>query len=346
MDPAAISDVGAHAPAGTALSGRQKAAIVVQLMLSGGTRLSLSDLSENAQAELILQMARLRRIDKATLQGVAQEFVEILEAGGLNFPGALEGTLNLLEGQISGTTANRLRRQAGLSRNGDPWKRVGDVDGDQLVEIVRDESVEVAAVILAKLKVSKAAEILGLLPGDQARRIAYTMSLTDAIAPDMVQKIGHSIAAQLDAQPISAFEHSPVERVGAILNFSPSTTREDVLHGLEQEDSGFAAEVRKAIFTFGNIPERIDPRDVPKIIRDVSPEDLVTALAGAKGADEAPKDFILNNMSQRMADQLREEIESRGQVKESEVETAMNAVVATIRNLEAAGDIFLVAEDD
>ncbi|MGR3661960.1 MAG: flagellar motor switch protein FliG [Paracoccaceae bacterium] len=328
------------------LNGRQKAAIVVRLLLSEGANLSLTDLSEETQAELILQMARLRHIDNATLQSVVDEFASILEAGGLNFPGALEGTLKLLDGTISVSTAQRLRRQAGLSRHGDPWKRISGFDTEILLPVLETKSIEVGAVILSKLKVSKAAEILGRLPGERARRITFAISLTGNIAPDMVLKIGHTIAAQMDAQPISAFAEGPVERVGAILNFSPATTREDVLDGLEQADSGFATEVRRAIFTFANIPARIDPRDVPKIVRDVDPTQLIIALAAATGKDAASTEFILTNMSKRMAEQIREEITEMGKIKPADGDAAMTTFIASIRELESTGEIFLVAEDD
>jgi flagellar motor switch protein FliG len=334
------------APTPQSLTGRQKAAIVMRLLLSEGANLSLTDLSEESQSELILQMARLRHIDNATLQIVVDEFASILEAGGLNFPGALDGTLKMLDGTISASTAQRLRRQAGLSRHGDPWKRISGFDTEILLPVLENESIVVGAVILSKLKVSKAAELLGRLPGERARRITYAVSLTGNIAPDMVLKIGHSIAAQMDAQPISAFADGPVERVGAILNYSPATTRDDVLDGLEQADGGFATEVRRAIFTFANSPARIDPRDVPKIIRGVDPVQLATALAAATGKNADSTKFILSNISQRMSGQLREEIEEIGKVKEADGDTAMSAIIAAFRELEASGDIFLVAEDD
>ena len=119
-----------------------------------------------------------------------------------------------------------------------------------------------------------------------------------------------------------------------------------MLDGLEQEDSGFAQQVRRAIFTFANIPDRIDPRDVPKITRDVDPVKLITALAAATGDDEKVTEFILSNMSKRMAEQLREEMQDLGDIKEKDGEAAMTAVVIAIRELEASGDIFLVAEEE
>ncbi|MBV1868649.1 MAG: flagellar motor switch protein FliG [Marinosulfonomonas sp.] len=328
------------------LSGRQKAAIVVRLILAGGTRLSLQQLPDHLQTSLIEQMATINHIDHHTVNQVIADFVGSIETTGLNFPGALEGTLDLLEGTISNETAARIRAQAGLARFADPWERIGGMETDVLLEILNRESIEVAAVLLSKLKVSKAAELLGLTPGERARRITYAISLTGDISPAVVDRIGQSIAQQLDVQPERAFSEGPVERVGAILNFSPSMTREDVLDGLEQTDSGFATQVRRAIFTFANIPARIDPRDVPKIVRDVDPEQLNKALAGATGADAEATEFILSNMSQRMAGQLREDMEALGEVAEKDAEAAMTAVVITIRELEANGDIYIVAEDD
>ena len=140
----------------------------------------------------------------------------------------------------------------------------------------------------------------------------------------------------------------PVERVGAILNFSPSTTRDDVLDGLDKEDREFANEVRKAIFTFVNIPERIDPRDVPKITREVEQTVLITALAAAQGKEKETKaaEFILSSMSQRLAQQMRDEMETLGKVRAKDGEDAMNEVVTAIRAMEADGKLMLVAGED
>ena len=328
------------------LTKRQKAAIVVRLLMAEGADLSLSGMSEATLAELSRQMTTLRYIDRATLEHVIEEFLAEIDSVGLSFPGGVEDALTILESAIDRDTATRLRKRAGVSGHGDPWERIGALGADALLPVMEEESVEVCAVLLSKLKVSKAAELLGALPGPRARRIAYAISLTGNIAPDTVHRIGVSLASQLDAQPLRAFADGPVERVGAILNFSPAVTREDVLAGLAQEDEGFATEVRRAIFTFANIPARIDPRDVPKITRDVDPARLITALASASG-DAAPAiEFILSNMSQRMAGQIREEMEALGKVKERDGEEAQNAVVAVIRELESAGEIFLVAEDE
>ncbi len=296
---------------------------------------------------LTYQMGAMRLVDKDTVASVIDEFTAELEAIGLSFPGDMAGALEVLEGKISPHTANRLRKEAGVRQSGDPWARIKGMAADKLKPVMESESVEVSAVVLSKLDVGKAAEVLGMLPGPLARRITYAVNQTNAVTPEAVDRIGLSLAAQLDAEPISAFDEGPVQRVGAILNNSTSATREDMLSGLDETDEAFAVEVRKAIFTFANIPARISPRDLPGVLRNVEQEQLVTALAAAQqtGMEDAA-DFVLENMSGRLADQLREEIAEAGTIKTADGEAAMAAIVAVIREMEASGELLLLAVED
>jgi flagellar motor switch protein FliG len=328
------------------LSKKAKAAIIVRLLASKDVTLPLSNFTEEMQVQLAHQMSELRLIDKTTLTLVIEEFIEELESIGLTFPGGLEGALNVLDGTISNATAAKMRKNAGFSLSGDPWERLGELDAERLLPILEEESVEIGAVLLSKLNVSKSAQLLSKLPGERARRIAYAISLTSAVEPDVVQRIGVSIASQIDAQPAQAFSDAPTERVGAILNYSASSTREGVLEGLDETDKHFAQEVRKNIFTYANIATRIDGRDISKLVREVDQATLLKALAGATGISAVATDFILANMSKRMADGLREEISVAGTIKEADAEDAMTAVVAAVRRLEDAGDIFFLTEEE
>lgn len=333
----------------TTLTFKQKAAVIVRLLLSGDGELLLTDLPEEMQQDLTMQMGGMRSITHETVEIVIDEFIAELQAIGLSFTGGLEGALNTLDGAIDPQIADRMRREGGVRSTGDPWERIMGLETERLLPALEEESIEVAAVMLSKLNVAKAAELLGMLPGERARRITYAVSQTSGVTPDAVQRIGLSLASQLDTVPVQAFDDGPIERVGAILNFSPAKTRDDVLAGLEEDDKEFANLVRKAIFTFVNIPARIDARDVPKITRGVDQAVLVTALAAATASGfEESTEFILANISKRMAEGIREEIKELGKVKEADGEEAMSAVIAEIRELEAAGEVFFITpeEDD
>lgn len=323
------------------LTRRQKAAIIVRLLLKEGARLSLGDLPEALQIELSHEMGALRMIDKDTLRAVVNEFIAEVNDVGMAFPGGLEGALTALDGAISSTSMRQIRQETGLVVQGDPWKLIGALGNQALVDVISRESTEIAAVVLSKLPVARSAELLGLLPGAQARRITYAVSATAAIDPETVRMIGLGIAGQLAAEGPRAFTEAPVDRVGAILNSSAAATRDDVLSGLDQQDAHFARAVRKAIFTFTNIAERIDARDIPKITRAVDQSLLITALAAATGPDAASADFILANMSQRLATQLREEMQELGPIRPKDGEEAMNAVITAIRDMERAGEVIL-----
>lgn len=330
------------------LTRRQKAAIVVRFLINEGAEVPLTDLPEPLQAALTTQMGSMRYVDRSTLADVVAEFASELEAMGLTFPRGVAGALTALDGKISPQTAARLRKEAGVRQFGEPWEQVCNAGVDSLLPIIELESIEVAAVVLSKLEVTQAAELLGRLPGEKARRITYAVSQTGAVTPEAVDRIGLSLAAQLHDVPETAFDSGPVERVGKILNYSPAATRDDVLEGLDEADKDFASLVRKAIFTFANIPERLNPVDVPKVIREVDNAVLATALAAALGSDDlAPvAEFVLENMSKRMAEALREEVEELGKVKQKDGEEAMTSVVNAIRTLEASGEVTLVIPED
>ena len=330
------------------LTPRQKAAVIVRYLLIDGTSLPLSSLPEHMQAALAEQMGQMRLIDRTTLDEVVAEFLSELESVGLAFPGGIEGALSMMDGHISQSAASRLRRMASASSKIDPWERITALPPDRLMPILMDEAVEVGAVLLSKLPVTKAADLLGRLPGDRARRIACAVSMTGNVDPETVRRIGAALLAELDNQPQRAFDQGPVERVGAILNVSPALTRDDVLQGLEAEDAAFAAEVRRAIFTFIHIPARLNARDAPKITRLVDQPLLVTALAAALASPdlEQAAEFLLANISQRLAQGLREEIATRGKVKDRDAETAMTAIITAIRTLETTGEIVLIQQDE
>lgn len=326
-----------------ALGRRAKAAVIVRLLLTEGADIPIEDLPEDLQAALTAQMGRMGLIDRDTLTQVVTEFADELDAVGLSFPRGMAGALSMLDGKISAQTATRLRRENGVRAAGDPWDRLRQADLGDLVSIAQTESTEVAAVMLAKLETAKAAALLGRLPGPLARRITYAVSLTGAVTPDAVDRIGLSLATRLDTRAPRAFTATPSDRVGEILNRSPAATRDDLLEGLDQQDSDFATAVRRALFTFAHIPERVSPRDVARILREVDQGVAVTALAFAeRNADyAATAEFLLSGISARLADALREEVAERTTPADSEGEEALITIIDVIRRLETQGDIVL-----
>ncbi|MGY6632342.1 MAG: flagellar motor switch protein FliG [Alkalilacustris sp.] len=348
LERAEILDAPRRRGAPARLTGRQKAAIVVRLLMGEGVQLPLSRLPDHMQTALTQQIGEMRIVDRDTLLSVIEDFVSELERVGLTFPGGIEGALTLLDGQLSPTAASRLRRLASAGGRADPWDRLAGVEAVKLLPVLEEESLEVGAVILSKLDVGRAAALLERLPGDRARRLTHAMSRTGAVEPETVRRIGIALAQQFESLAPPAFETGVVERVGAILNSSPAATRDDVLTGLDETDPEFAEEVRKAIFTFANIPQRLAARDVPRVLRAVPADVMLKALVAAPAAgpgNAAVPEFLLSNITQRMAEGLKAEIAEHPPVATRAGEEAMGEVVAVIRRMEAEEGLILRTPD-
>ena len=117
-----------------------------------------------------------------------------------------------------------------------------------------------------------------------------------------------------------------------ILTSAPAALRDSLMKGLQEDDAQFAETVEKSILPFEDIRTKLSARDVPAVVRLVDQAALVTALTFARAQPklDATAEFILANLSQRMAQTLREESAMRGKVKSKEGEEAVGKIVAVI----------------
>jgi flagellar motor switch protein FliG len=328
------------------LSAKQKAAVIVRLLLTQNLSPGLDRLAPETQAELARTMASLGPISRATLAAVVQEFTTRLDSLALTTPNGLAAALALLEPHISPIARDGLRAEAEAGDPTDPWTRLTAMEPARLRPLLVSESAEVAAILLSKLGVAKAASLLSELPEDRAQVIAHAVALTATVTPEMVARIGSQLLAQMQAAPEAAFRTSPVDRVGAIFNSVNSSLRETLLGGLESRDAAFATEVRRAIFTFHHIPKRVEPADVPRILRRVETDIVTRAIAAGMETAPLTVEFLLENMSKRLAEQLRGEAETIGKIRPEDGEAAMADIVAAIRALEEEGELRLIPPED
>ncbi|WP_168193083.1 flagellar motor switch protein FliG [Rhodophyticola sp. CCM32] len=324
----------------------QKAAVIVRLLLSEDVPLALDRLTPVQQERLARYMATLSHVNRATLAGVVQEFTTALDNLALIFPEGLPDALTLLEPHLSAPAREGLLAETQAQTPADPWARLAELEDEDLVALITSESAEVCAILLSKLSVARAAEILAMLPEDRAELVAHAVSLTSTVSPDMVDRIGMTLTGQLGNKPKIAFNTSAVDRVGAILNAASGSIRDAILDGLDKRNAEFAEQVRRAIFTFEHIPKRLKPTDVPKVMRLVDPGKAIIACASGLAEYPIAVEFLLENMSKRMAEQLREDAETLGTPRLNEGEAAMAEIITAIRDLVESNEIMLIPQEE
>ena len=134
--------------------------------------------------------------------------------------------------------------------------------------------------------------------------------------------------------------------MGEILNASPATLRDQLLRDLETADQGFATSVRKSIFTYQDIAIRLTERDVPTVMRDVAGDDLMLVIAAGQPEDMVSNSFLLDNMSKRMADTLREDATALPPPDTDAYERAASRIAGAVRGMADAGTITLKPAPD
>jgi len=324
----------------------QKAAIIVRLLGAEPDGLSLDGLETGNLAQLVRATAGLSHIGEATILATITEFLQDIDSLDLYFRPGLDAAMTDMHPHLNDEVAAVLKSGAPPASPSDPWIGISRTDALTLAPILQCETPQVCAIALAKLSAARAAEILAECEPEFARAVTMAATKASRIGPHTVAAIGQAIADAIEAAGNKgAIAGDPVERVGAILNFAASATREDMLASIRATNPELAETLRRIMFTFSDIPDRVETTDVAKLVRAVENSVLVTALAGGAKSESDTVEFLLANLSKRLAEQLNEEIRDRGEVKEKEADAAMNAVVQGIRDLETAGSLTLITPE-
>ena len=122
-----------------------------------------------------------------------------------------------------------------------------------------------------------------------------------------------------------------------LLNFMDSSYEAALMESVKQTDEEIGDKIQDLMFVFDNLID-VDDRGIQSLLREVSSENLIVAL---KGADVSVKDKILNNMSKRASEMLRDDLETKGPVKVSEVEMAQKEILTIARRMAETGEINL-----
>jgi flagellar motor switch protein FliG len=110
-----------------------------------------------------------------------------------------------------------------------------------------------------------------------------------------------------------------------------------VIESIRNHDPDLAQKIMDKMFVFDDLI-KLDDKSIQMVLKEVASDTLIAAL---KGAQPELKDKILANMSSRAAETLREDLESRGPMRLSEVEAQQKEVLKIVRRLSDEGQIVL-----
>lgn len=320
----------------TEMTGLQKAAV---LMISLGPEVASNiykRLSSEEVEQLTLEIANLRKVDIDQREHVVREFRDIVQARDYLNMGGIDYAREVLEKALGASEAANILNRLTASLEVKPFHFAKKADPQQILSFIRDEHPQTMALVLSYLDASQAALILSALPHELQADVARRIALMNGTTPEVISEVEQIIEAKLTAMGgLDNMQNGGVDAVVKILNGVDRGTEKAILEQLELQDPDLVDEIKKRMFIFDDII-LLDPRSIQRVIRDVDPNDLQLSL---KVADEDVKEVIFSNMSKRMADTFREEMEFMGPVRLRDVEDAQQRVVGVIRRLEESGEI-------
>jgi len=316
------------------LTGEQKAAILLRAIGEEAASQVLKLLAPKEIRKLGSYMKDTAHITKDEENVVLQEFGQASEQGEMQFEGK-EYIKSVLIKALGPEKAARMLESIN-TKSYPGIEALKWIDAKALVQMLKVEHPQTIAVILANLEVDQASQILAGLPEALRADTAIRLATMEEVQPDVLDELSQSLQATLLANTGSqATSVGGKEVIANILTRVDKSTETGIMNKIAERNQALADGIRALMFVFDDLV-KLDDRGMQELMKEISKEDLPVAL---RGAGQEVKDKFFKNMSSRAAEMLKEDMETRGPVKVSDVERAQQNILKVCRKLEEEGRI-------
>lgn len=207
-----------------------------------------------------------------------------------------------------------------------------------IAEVLEEEHPQVASTVLTQLDDDQAASVLELFSPELRKEVILRIARMEVLDPGAMDELDKVMASQVGRlQKTPPKKVKGVTNAAAILNATNSKLENELLEALREEDQTLGDQVKEKMFVFDNLAS-LDDKGFQRLIREIATENLVVAL---KGVDASLADRFFNNMSERAAEILKDDMDAKGPLKLSEVEAAQKQILISAQALADEGEIML-----
>ncbi len=324
------------------ISGIRKAAVLLLTMDEELSKEVIRDLDES-EIELIGQeISKLDSVPRETVTKINEEFTKKLQEKSTHILGVPAKFRGLLNKSLGEDKAASLWQQLSVEKV-NTSKFLKSCDPRILANTLKGEHPQTISLVLSNMEVKQATEVVGFLPQQVQSDVIVRMAHLEKVDKKVIEEIEGVLKEQLESiGVVEGRRLGGVEVVASMLNQMNRTTESEILESIEESNPELAEKIKQLMFTFEDLL-KTDDKGIQLLLKEVSSEDLTLAL---KGASEALKDRILNNMSERAAKMLKEDLEAMGPVRVSDVEKAQVKIAMVAKKLSEEGKIMLTGGGD
>ena len=328
------------------LTGPQRAAVVITQLDDARAKSLLKSMSENDAVRLMVEVARLPPLTVDDVQAVTTDFTTAASAYIQVRQGGIAVAQRWLQERLGAARAAEIMADLSTAVVDDPLGFLNTVEPAQIAGFVADEHPQTIAIVVANIHHEQAARVLDHLDKGLATEVVRRMATMTPVAIPLIRRIANSLqqrlANVLRSGGIVGVVTSGVSAAASVLNNVDPAIEREILQRIETEDPELAEVIRDEMFVFDDVAQ-LDDMTLQAVLRAVVLKDVALALK------TAPPDVVqrfMANMSERAADDLREEIQSLGPQRLSTIESAQSAVVKAVRELADKGTITIGRAND
>ncbi|MEJ7687771.1 MAG: flagellar motor switch protein FliG [Variovorax sp.] len=320
--------------------GIRKSAILLMSLGEDRAAATLQLMPTSDVQALGMAMAKLSQVSKEELTAVLAEFrfeTEQLSALHLGSGSYIRAVLHKALGDDRASNLLEDILQPDEPHGG--IERLNELEAGEVVELIRDEHPQILATLLIHLDRQKASEVLEKLPVRLRHDVIMRVATFGGVQPAALAELTDVLTEMLSGVGLKRSRLGGVRTAAEIVNLMSTAQEEEAIAHVKEHDEALAQKIIDEMFVFENLLE-LEDRFIQRLLKDVEADSLIIAL---KGSPPELRDKFLANMSQRAAETLREDIELRGPVRVSQVETEQKAILQVVRRLSDSGEIVISA---
>lgn len=320
------------------LNGVQRAAVLLMAIGSDKAADVLKHMSPKEVQTIGSAMATMQNIHRDGVARVMDEFIEKVGNQTAMGVGSDDYIRQMMVNALGEDKAKSMIDRILVGKNAKGLETLKWMDARSVAELIRLEHPQIIAIVLSYLDSDQAANVVSLLPERARPDIMMRVAALDGVPPSALNELNVIMEKQFSGTSnVAQSTMGGFKTAANIINFMDSSVGSAIMTAIQEHDNEMSDSIQELMFVFDNLID-VDDRGIQALLREVSSDNLTLAL---KAADEKIKDKILKNMSKRAAEMLKEDMESRGPVKLSDVEGAQKEILAVARRLADAGEIVL-----
>jgi flagellar motor switch protein FliG len=317
-----------------ALKGVEKAALLLLAVSEETAGKVFAGLEEDEIKELSQVMASLGTVDSEVLEKLVKEFYSEINVA-TSFVGNMRNTEKLLRKVMGQERVEVILEEIRGPAGKNIWDKMANINEEILVNYLKNEYPQTAALILSRLDPKQSAKVLSLFSEDFAFEVMKRMLTMDSVKKEVLERVEKTLRSEFISTLTKTQKYDNNQIMAEIFNSFDRNSEAKFMEMLEDYDNEMADNVKGLMFVFNDI-RKLDAPSIQSVLKLADKNKLALAL---KGANEDIRKLFLDNMSQRAAKILAEEIESMGPVKLKDVDEAQAEIINIIKELMAKGDI-------